>query len=72
MDPDLIEIEMTLLRRKVLAYEFQLQTLQVRFEVIEKFVKDKNPDAFAGEADTVVDPELHPIKIDGGVLFPVM
>jgi hypothetical protein len=37
--------------------------MRVRFEIMEKFVKDQYPAYFAGEVGTVVDPDLNPIPI---------
>lgn len=37
--------------------------LQVKFLLIEQFVKEQYPEFFAGEVGTIVDPDLKPIPI---------
>jgi len=41
----------------------QRKELQVRFDLMEQFVKERYPEYFAGEVGTVVDPDLKPIPI---------
>ncbi len=47
------------LRDEVIARE----RLQTRVDVLEHFIKEQYPGYFAGEAETVADPELKPIPI---------
>lgn len=39
------------------------EILQTRVDVLEHFIKQRYPEYFAGEAETVADPELNAIPI---------
>ncbi len=39
------------------------EALQTRVDVLEHFIKMQFPEHFAGEANTIADPELKPIEI---------
>lgn len=44
--------------------------LTERVNQLEKFIKDQYPQFFAGEAETVVDPELNAVTLHLGPMVP--
>lgn len=61
MSEPLVSNERLLLLLTDLRRDFN--ALQTRHDAMEYFIKKEFPEYFAGEADTVVDPELKPIPI---------